>query len=200
MAALTRKAVKIDVIAEEVNDVDVLYEFTCKIIKENNFSFLKFVGHGCGKLRRKCGVWARNLIERGCSYVVVVHDLDNRDEKQLRKTLEAEIDDVNLDCTVILIPIEEIESWLLSDPGALKTVFNMHKLPLVPKSPEKVSSPKKILGKLVRANSKAQYLNTVHNRRIASKISIRKLRRCPSFSDYPKFLTDVFPKASTRVS
>ena len=44
----------IGVIAEEVNDVEVLYEMTCKIVSENSFSFKLFVGHGCGKLRRKC--------------------------------------------------------------------------------------------------------------------------------------------------
>ncbi len=200
MAVLTKKAVKIGIIAEEVNDVDVLYELTCKIIKENQFSFAKFVGHGCGKLRRKCAAWARNLLARGCSHVVVIHDLDNRDEQQLRKILETEIDGVNFNCTIILIPIQEIESWLLLDSRALKTVFNMRKLPQIPKSPEKLANPKEFLGKLVKATSRAQYLNTIHNRRIAREISISKLRHCTSFSDYPRFLVDVFPRASTWVS
>ena len=51
MAVLT-KALRIGVIAEEWNDVDVIYELTCKIIKENQFSFLNFAAHGCGKLQK----------------------------------------------------------------------------------------------------------------------------------------------------
>lgn len=193
------KAVRIGVIAEEQNDVDVIYELTCKLIKENQFSFLRFLGHGCGKVRRKCRVWAQNLIDRGCSHIVIVHDLDKRDEKELRAMLEKEIKDVNLGQQVILIPNEELEAWLLSDPKSLRTVFNMRRLPKVPKSPEKISGPKEFLANVVRQNSKSLYLNTVHNRRIARSLSISTLNRCPSFSLYPKFLETVFPRAASRV-
>ncbi len=59
----SKKSTKIGVIAEEQNDIDVLYQYTCKIIPENSFSFLRFVGHGCGKLRKKCRAWAENLLK-----------------------------------------------------------------------------------------------------------------------------------------
>lgn len=198
--AVLIKALRIGVIAEEWNDIDVIYELTCKIIKENQFSFLKFAAHGCGKLQKKCSAWAENLLARGCSHLVVIHDLDKRDEKELRTMLENEIRVFTFDGTVVLVPIRAIEAWLLSDSKALKTVFNMRKLPKVPKSPEELYEPKKILGELVKQNSKAQYLNTIHNRRIAKEISFSKLRRCRSFLQYPEFLIEAFPKASSRVS
>ena len=125
------KAVRIGVIAEEKIDVDVLYELTCKIVRENSFSFASFVGHGCGKLRKKCKAWAQNLVDRGCSHVVVVHDLDTRNERRLRATLEREINEVRAELKVVLVPVEELEAWLLSDPEALKVVFNMKKLPKI---------------------------------------------------------------------
>ena len=143
------KAVRIGVIAEEQNDVDVIYELTCKIIKENHFSFLRFLGHGCGKVRRKCCIWGQNLVDRGCSHIVVLHDLDRRDEKELRTMLEKEIGNVNTGHQVVLIPTEELEAWLLSDTKSLKAVFNMRKEPKVSKSPEKISSPKEFLAKVV---------------------------------------------------
>ena len=87
------KSLKIGVIAEEKNDVEVLYELTCKIINEREFSFKQFVGHGCGKLRRKCGAWAVNLLRRGCTHLVVVHDLDKRNESELRAELDSAIKD-----------------------------------------------------------------------------------------------------------
>ena len=128
-----------------------------------------------------------------------MHDLDKRDEKELRRSLEDQVADLNYEHKVILIPIEEIEAWLLCDPAALKTVFRMAKLPKTPKSPELIPDPKQLLADIIRKNSKTQYLNTIHNRRIASALSISKLGRCPSFSAYPKFLMKVFPRAVSRV-
>ena len=125
------RGVKIGVIAEEYNDIDVLYEFTCKLTLERNFSFSKFVGHGCGKLKRKCRAWSHNLIRRGCSHLVVMHDLDNNDEDRLRKELENSLSDITFTGHLILIPVYEIEAWLLSDSLALKQTFGMKKTPKI---------------------------------------------------------------------
>ena len=76
------KSVKIGIIAEENNDADVMYELTCKMIKEEYFSFRKFAAHGCGKLLRKCSAWAENLLTRGCSFLIIVHDLDKRSKER----------------------------------------------------------------------------------------------------------------------
>ncbi len=45
----SKKSSRLGVIAEEYNDIDVLYEYTAKLIAENSFRFLPFVGHGCGE-------------------------------------------------------------------------------------------------------------------------------------------------------
>jgi hypothetical protein len=198
MAGLTR-ATRIGIIAEEKNDVEVIYELTCKIMKEENFAVSSFVGHGCGKLRRKCRAWAENLLRRGCSQIVVVHDLDRCDEKQLRTTLEQQLEGLESKQTVVLIPIEELEARLLSDAQALKTVFNMRRSPTIPHWPEKIVSPKEFLASIVKQNSNSLYLNTIHNRSIAKKLSISNLDRCPSFSPYPKFLGADFSTAAPRV-
>jgi hypothetical protein len=189
---------RIGVIAEELNDVEVLYELTSKLIPESAFSFKQFLGHGCGKLRRKCSAWAETLLGRGCSFLVVIHDLDRCDEAELRASLDTQIKDSQFQLTVILIPIEEIEAWLLSDPNALQTVFKMRKAPKIPKRPERISSPKEFLSDLVTQNSRAQYLNTIHNRRIASALRIESLNCCPSFARYPKFIKEAMKR--TKVS
>lgn len=193
------KAVRIGVIAEEKNDVEVIYELTCKVIRENQFAFSHFVGHGCGKVRGKGQAWAKNLLAGGCSHLVMVHDLDEREEKHLRSLLEEKIEDSDFEQKIVLIPVEEIEAWLLSDSEALKTVFNIQKLPKVPRWPETIKNPKEALGDAVQKNSKTQYINTVHNRHIAKALSIAKLNRCPSFSPYPEFLKAAFPDASSHL-
>jgi len=98
---------KIGVIAEDNNDVDVLYEITCKLTKENSFSFKKFVGHGSGMLRRKCTAWAKNLLLRGCTHLVVLHDLDENNENELRKKLNDCVKNIKFKGYVILIPVKE---------------------------------------------------------------------------------------------
>jgi hypothetical protein len=189
MAGLS-KTLKIGVIAEETNDIEVLYELTSKIIRENSFSFKHFIGHGCGTLRRKCRPWAYDLMQRGCTLLVVIHDLDKRDESELRTDLEGKIEGLEFRRSLVLIPIEEIEAWLLSDPNAIKSVFNMRKLPSIPSQPERISDPKEFLSALVMQNSKSRYLNTIHNRQIAAELVIESLKsRCPSFSRYPEFLS-----------
>jgi len=185
-------AVRIGIIAEDKNDIEVMYELTCKLIKEKDFSFLHFVGHGCGKLKRKCRTWAENLLLRGCSYIVVLHDLDRCDENQLRNTLELQLKDIDSEDTLILIPVEELEAWLLSDAEALKSVFNMKHLPKIPYWPEKIAGPKEFLATIVKRNSNSQYVNTIHNRSIARKLSVSEIRRCPSFSRYSNFLATHF--------
>jgi hypothetical protein len=181
-------SVKIGVIAEEQNDIDVLYELTCKLTAENNFSFRKRLGHGCGRLRRKCNTWSRNLVEGGCSHLVVIHDLDTKDEDALRKELEASVRNIAYTGHLILIPIYEIEAWLLSDPLALKQTFSMKVVPNIKVHPETIPQPKEYLRDIVWRYCRKRYVNTIHNKKIASVMQIERLSVCHSFLPYPEFL------------
>jgi len=181
-------SVNIGVIAEEYDDVDVLYELTCKLTLENNFSFSKFISHGCGKLRNKCRAWSHILVRRGCSHLIVIHDLDTHNEGDLRDQLEQSVRGVGFTGHLILIPVYEIEAWLLSDPLALKQTFNMSKTPKVPVHPETIRHPKEHLRDIVWKSCKKRYINTIHNKKIAGAIRIERLSVCPSFSLYPEFL------------
>lgn len=181
-------AVKIGVIAEEQNDIDVLYQFTCKHIAVNSFSFSKFIGHGCGKLRRKCNAWAKNLFSRGCSQIVIMHDLDEADERRLRQELEKAIKCISFEGSLILIPIQEVEAWLLCDASALRAIFGMKADPKVPAQPERIREPKKHLRNLVWKTCKKRYINTIHNRKIAEEMRVDSLDTCRSFIPYPEFL------------
>ncbi len=178
----------IGVIAEETNDVDVLYEFTCKLVGQHRFSFKQFVGHGCGKLRRKCSAWAEDLLRRGCTEVVVMHDLDENDETGLRRELTEAIKNIGCEAYVILIPVHELEAWLLADAVAIQKVFGLAKLPRIPARPETVLHPKEKLRDIVWQGSRKRYVNTIHNRKIAAASRISMLTVCPSFSAYPRFV------------
>lgn len=179
---------KIGVIAEEHNDVEVLEELTGKIINKNNFSFKRFVGHGCGKFRRKCSLWAQNLLDRGCSHLVILHDLDNNNENQLRKILQEQVSSIRFEGCIVLIPVHEIEAWLLADTEAICTIFNIRKKIKLKTKPELIMRPKEELRDIVWRYGQKRYLHTIHNRKIAQHISIDRLNACKSFIAYPPFV------------
>ena len=197
MAAST-KSRQIGIIAEEINDVEVLAELTSKFIRRNAYSISRFVGHGCGKLRRKLAAWATVLRDRGCEILVVLHDSDGADQGVLRAELDASLrrSAAQFDAIIVLIPVEELESWLLCDPDALRLTFNMKKAPKLPARPENQKSPKEFLRDLVNNASNAEYANTIHNLRIAQRLSISALEKCPSFGRYPAALKPLFGRSS----
>ena len=185
-------AASIGVIAEDRSDVDVLYALTCKLGDESSFKFQKFAGGGSGKLRSKCRLWARLLLLKGCEYLVVVHDLDDRNELELRRELEALVDQVGFEDFLVLIPIREIEAWLLCDRAALKQVFGTVAQPKVPAHPETLEDPKKTLRDAIKKSGGHLYIHTVHNKKIAEALQIDSIaKKCGSFRPYVEFVNAV---------
>lgn len=178
----------VGLIAEDKSDIEVINELLGRYYASNSYSIKKYVGNGCGKLKQKCASWADNLIKRGCDFILVFHDLDKNDENELRQTLKHKIDTANIDQYLIIIPIEEMEAWLLSDPQAIKKTFGLKKVPRVISNTESIESPKEYLRDLVWRSGRVRYLNTVHNVKIARNISMTNYRRCRSFRSLDKYL------------
>ena len=177
-------AVKIGVIAEDQSDVDVLRALIRKTALKD-FQVRQFLGKGHGKLISKCRPWAQVLKEKGCTLLLLVHDLDEKDIAVLRKSLQDALTPSPISKFVIVIPVKELESWLLADHQAIKVALNLKRhLPSVA-NPEGVMRPKERLRDLIYqySDKKIEYVNTVHNLRIATSISIETLReRCESFA------------------
>lgn len=182
---------KIGVIAEDDSDVVVIKELTLSLMKPKRIGFKKFVGRGCGKLRRKCHAWADNLVRQGCPWVVVVHDLDQYNAELLRIELEQAVKDSRAKATVILIPCTEIEAWLLYDADAIARAFNERIKPELPTNPEILPDPKGYLSDLVEHKYKKEYLNTKHNELIAKHVNVARLGRSKSFAPHPKFIAQI---------
>jgi Domain of unknown function (DUF4276) len=178
---------KIGIIAEDDSDVGVLREMTLTLLRPRVVGFSRFVGDGCGKLRRKCGAWARNLVQQGCPWIIVVHDLDVYDETELRTHLTQAITPARARVSVVLIPKREIEAWLLYDGQAIATAFREQTRPRLPGKPESISDPKKHLRDLVWKEYRKEYLNTVHNPKIAKYIDLSLLEQSRSFAPHITF-------------
>lgn len=181
----------IGVIAEDNSDVDVIRIILSKYIAQNKYTLRKFTGSGCGKLKSKCTSWIKNLFLSGCNFVVVIHDLDRNKETELRSTISAKIPKNYTKKSVLIIPVEELESWLLTDTQAIKEVFNLKKKPKEPNNPQAVKSPKEHIQKTVWNASRKAYINTIHNSKIVDRISIEKLKKCSSYAELDVFVRTI---------
>jgi hypothetical protein len=181
---------KMGIIAEDDSDVAVVREITLTLLKPHIVGFKRFVGDGCGKLRRKCSAWARNLVLQGCPWIIVVHDLDVQDEARLRAQLTRAVAPAGAKANVVLLPKREVEAWLLYDGTAI-AALNEHAAPRLPGNPEILLDPKKHLRDLIWRKYRKDYLNTVHNALIAKHINISLLRRSGSFAPHPVFAASV---------
>jgi hypothetical protein len=182
---------KMGIIAEDNSDVAVIQEITLSLLKPCRIGFKHFVGNGCGKLRRKCAAWAKNLVARGCPWIAVVHDLDERNAGLLRSELNNAIAPARAKAKVVLLPKHEIEAWLLYDAAAIAAAFNETHCPKLPGNPELLADPKRYLGDLIWKKYRKDYLNTVHNKLIAKCINVSLLRRSGSFLPHLPFVNTV---------
>ncbi len=179
----------IGIIAEEMSDVDVLDELISKIAKKR-YSIHQFVGHGCGKIIGKCHAWSANLRAQGCKLLILLHDLDQRNIAQLREALGTALSPSAIPTHVIVIPVRELEAWLLADHEAIAKALKLkHRLNRVG-MPELVNRPKEYLGDLVfrRSGKEIYYVNSVHNVQIAKAANVANLRRCLSFVPLERFI------------
>lgn len=182
---------KLGIIAEDDSDVAVVRELTLKLVKPHVVGFRRFVGDGCGKLRRKCGAWARTLVSQGCPSIIVVHDLDVHDDAQLRASLDRAIAPAGAKARVVLLPKREVEAWLLYDSRAIAAAFNEDAMARLPGDPESLLDPEKHLRDLIWRKYRKDYLNTVHNAQIAKHIDVSLLKRSASFAPHPVFVAKV---------
>jgi Domain of unknown function (DUF4276) len=183
---------KFGIIAEDVSDVDVVKSLAKKLTGKA-ISASHFVGKGCGSMVRKAPGWCKSFERKGCTRILLVHDLDRHDLFKLTSRLEQVLEqNSNLDCAVI-VPVEEIEAWLLSDMVAIANTFKLKKSPKGVNHPESIQSPKEYIQDLVwkASERKVQYVNSIHNRLIAERINIANVsRKCPSFKGFADFVSN----------
>ena len=180
---------KIGIIAEDVSDVEVL-KLLAKKITGKSISAAHFTGKGCGPLKKKTPGWCKNLTQKGCTQILLVHDLDRNDAAALRATLEDVLAKSTTGKQAVVIPSEELEAWLLSDAVAITSVLNLQKPIKAVHHPESIASPKEYIRDNVwsLSNKKTQYINSIHNKLIAEVINVKTIQgKCPSFKDFIDF-------------
>jgi hypothetical protein len=184
----SRKA--IGIIAEDHSDVAVLKVLIGKM-SQTPFSIRSAVGGGCGKIVGKCRVWAQTLYEQGCRYLLLVHDLDTRITDQLRAQLTSALSPSPIELYLVVIPVREIEAWLLADHVAITKAMKLEEKLNQVSNPEGIQRPKEYLADLVyrKSNKERRYVNALDNERIAELCGTNNLRRCASFVPFFNFVS-----------
>ena len=173
----------VGIIAEDKSDVEVIEILITKIRPGRRFSVKYSLGHGCGRIKSKCRGWARDLSLRKCNFLILIHDLDSADPLKLAAELSSALKPSPLDPHVVVIPVREIEAWLLSDPTAIRAGLNLRSTPSRIANPEATLDPKRKLREIIESRSQGRkvYINAIHNSKIAKHLTLRPLRACNSF-------------------
>ena len=139
------------------------------------------------------------LFERlRCNKIVICFDADGPQEKAhtRREKIRNELIlpsqiNVSISCFA-LVPVQELEAWILADLHAVKKIITSFKLPKPFSSPERIASPKERLMKISRCPTtrKARYCPAKDNERAAKYLDFRLVEtKCPSFCGFVDFVT-----------
>lgn len=190
------KHICVGIIAEDDSDVDCVRVLIKRIADNERIGVKKFVGKGCGRIKRKCNAWADQLKSRGCTVLILVHDLDRANYTDLERQISSALSPSPIKKHFICLPVQELEAWLISDPDAISRGLKLRKVPRVPGNPETIDSPKEYLGDLISKISGGEkvYLNTKHNEMIATELSLDCAKnKCPSFDKFHSFIAENIP-------
>ena len=180
------------VIGEGESDAQMLKVLIRRISNNKSLAVLAIDFGGCGDILRKGAAQLRSFANTGCSKFVVCHDADGPDPQPKRRlVLERVVVPSKCENCCILIPVQEIEAWILADIDnvARYVAPSWVQLPFVG-NPESEEKPKKTLERLSRqSNKRPRYAHAVDNLQIAKHINWQRVQsRCNSFRPLVEFV------------
>lgn len=179
------------VLAETDSDVEVLVAIIRKLLENPRLPIKKKGFNNCSELKRKGARVMRMFAKAGVDRFIICHDADSPNPAGAFHQVESRIvKAAGLKTPAcIIIPVEEIEAWLISDELAISRVIPTFKL-RPENRPEGISSPKEWLERKSRgAGSKPKYIHNIHNQIVARHLRLDLVsQKCPSFRVLTKFV------------
>jgi hypothetical protein len=182
------------VIGEDKSDVATLKVLIKRLAKNESLS-VKTKGYsGCAEMLRKGAkqfhAWAGISVTK----FIVCYDADKDPPNQRFKVAFDQILD---EATAsgeycIVIPVQELEAWILADIAAVKNVFTSWSPQTQIVTPENIVDPKEHLEKLSRMqNNRPRYIHAVHNEVLARHLDLKVVaQKCISFTPLRDFVVN----------
>jgi len=189
------------IIGEDDSDVSTLKVFIERLrteaSKKPTTVSIRSKGYGgCSEMLRKTGKQLHSWEATGVTRVVICYDSDREKPAIGLEILQGIVVQSGIGIpSCLLIPVQELEAWLLADHAKLKKIFGtLQKSKSWPKpilAPEKIKDPKERLEKMSRTRGRrALYSHAIHNEVMASVVDIALVRaKCPSFGPLDQFVT-----------
>jgi hypothetical protein len=171
-------------IGEDKSDVDTL-KILIRRIANNDTVSIKAKGYSsCGEMLKKGARQLHLFKALGCKKFIICYDSD-RDcpKKRKQEIVDKVISKVGFKGVFCaLVPIQEIESWILADLKAVSKIITSWNPTEEINHPETVKDPKEYLEKLSRQQQRPRYSHATHNPIIARHLDIAKVSmKCSSF-------------------
>jgi hypothetical protein len=172
------------VLGENNSDTATLKELIRRIAADDRLPIMTKGYEGGAEMLRKGAVQLQLFADLDCNRFVICYDADHNDPELCRRLIHERVvlkSGIALPCCVV-IPVQELEAWILADIEAAKNIFTSWS-PEPVRSPELIESPKEHIEKLSRdAKRKPRYSHATHNERMAKHIDLGKVHSaCPSF-------------------
>jgi hypothetical protein len=183
------------VLGEDKSDVATLKVLMRRIADDKGLTIHGKGYEGCSEMLRKGATQLRLFSDtHGCKKFVVCYDRDKGDVDERRKEVIDEIivpSGLNAEFCIV-IPIEEIEAWILADLVSVTKIFTGWRPDKDFVNPEGEKDPKELVEKLSRmANGKPRYDHATHNEKVAQHVSLDTVaKKCPSFVPLVKFVKE----------
>jgi len=167
------------VLGEDKSDVETLKVLIRKLANNEKIAIKTKGYRDCGEMLKN-GKKQLNLFKNlGCCRFIVCYDADcEKPEKRYQQVVECIITPSGLKneaIICILIPVQEIEAWILADIEAITQIFKNWQ-PKSISNPESIHNPKEHLEKLSRdAKGKPRYNHAVHNEKVAQYLNLDKV-------------------------
>ena len=182
------------ILGEDDSDVATLRTLVRRLAQDESLPIRGKGYGGSGEMLRK-GSKQLDLFKRlySCERFIVCHDADGPDPEPKRTLITERIVKPSgiTDACCILVPVQELEAWILADIECAVNLFSSWR-PAPIQNPEKIVSPKEYLEKLSRdSKQRPRYSHAVHNEKMAKHLDLDKVRRkCPAFSELAQFVCE----------
>ena len=179
------------ILAEDDSDIDTLKVLIRQLAGNDKLPIRGKGFDGCGKLIKDGWKYLKSLPDLNCSSFIIAHDADKKEPNEVRRGLiDKIVKPSGVKCSVcLLVPVEEIEAWLLADIEAVSKIFKGWNPDNIT-NPESISDPREFLERLSRLEGgRPRYSHATHNPQLAKHIDLNKVsKRCKSFRPLEEFV------------